>query len=61
MKSRGANRKERILNKTMKYPSNQEFKAFLKRLPKWILWLILVMLFGRFIILGYGNCSSNID
>ncbi|MEJ2154120.1 MAG: hypothetical protein P8X96_02195 [Desulfobacteraceae bacterium] len=36
----------------MKYPSSQEFKTFLKRMPRWIIWLILLMLFGRFIVLG---------
>ncbi len=36
----------------MKYPSEREFKAYFKRLPKWITWLILLMLFGRFIVVG---------
>jgi hypothetical protein len=36
----------------MKYPSNQEFKSFFKGLPKWVLWLILLLIFGRFIIVG---------
>jgi len=39
-------------NIAMKYPSNQDFKAFFKRMPKWVIWLILLILFGRFIILG---------
>lgn len=35
----------------MKYPSNEDFKVFFKRLPKWVIGLILLLLFGRFIIL----------
>jgi hypothetical protein len=36
----------------MTYPSNREFKALFKLLPKWAIWLLLVMLFGRFVIVA---------
>jgi hypothetical protein len=39
----------------MKYPSNEDFKVFFKRLPKWVIGLILLLLFGRFIILVLYN------
>ena len=36
----------------MKYPSNKDFKEFFKLLPKWVIGLILFLLFGRLIIVG---------
>jgi len=34
----------------MKSPSPWEFNNFFSRLPKWVVPLILVMLFGRFLL-----------
>jgi hypothetical protein len=36
----------------MRYPPRPEWKRFFNRLPRWILGLILVLLFGRFVILA---------
>ena len=35
----------------MKYPRRRDFKRFFKRLPIWALPLILLLLFGRFLLL----------
>ena len=35
----------------MKYPSKQDFKVYFSDLPIWVLPLILVLLFGRFVYL----------
>jgi hypothetical protein len=35
----------------MKYPSPRDFKAYFKRLPWWVVPLILLLLFGRFILI----------
>lgn len=36
----------------MKYPSRQEFKRYFKRIPRWVILLILVLLFGRFVLIA---------
>ena len=36
----------------MKYPSLEDFRRFFKRLPWWVIPLILVLLFGRFVIIA---------
>jgi hypothetical protein len=36
----------------MKYPTTKDFQRFFERLPWWVIPLILVMLFGRFVILA---------
>ena len=35
----------------MKYPSHRDFKRYFKRLPVWVIPLILLLLFGRFVLL----------
>jgi len=35
----------------LKYPSTHDFKAFFSRLPRWVIPLILILLFGRFILM----------
>lgn len=35
----------------MKYPSRQDIQRFFRRLPWWVVPLILLLLFGRFILL----------
>lgn len=35
----------------MQTPSRQDFKRFFKGLPGWVLPLILVLLFGRFLLI----------
>jgi len=35
----------------MKYPTRQDFQRYFKRLPWWVLPLILLLLFGRFLVL----------
>jgi hypothetical protein len=34
----------------MKTPSSRQFKKFFDRLPRWVIPLILILLFGRFLI-----------
>lgn len=34
----------------MKYPDPEEFREFFRRLPRWVIPLIIVMLFGRFVL-----------
>ena len=36
----------------MKYPSRQAFKSYFKRMPRWVILLILVLLFGRFVLIA---------
>ena len=36
----------------MKHPPPQEWREFFRRLPKWIIFLVLAMLFGRFVLLA---------
>ena len=36
----------------MKYPSRQEFKAYFSRMPRWVILVILVLLFGRFVLIA---------
>jgi hypothetical protein len=36
----------------MKYPSRQDFQRYFKRLPAWVIPLILLLLFGRLVILA---------
>lgn len=36
----------------MKLPSSQDFQRFFKRLPRWAIVLILILLFGRFVIVA---------
>ena len=36
----------------MKLPSPQDFQRYFKRLPWWVIPLILVLLFGRFVIVA---------
>ena len=36
----------------MKYPSRQEFQSYFKRMPRWVVLLILMLLFGRFVIIA---------
>ena len=36
----------------MKYPSPVEFAAFFKRLPRWAIVLVIVLLYVRFVIVG---------
>ena len=36
----------------MKHPPPQEWREFFRRLPKWIIVLVLAMLFGRFVLLA---------
>ena len=36
----------------MKYPSRQEFQSYFKRIPRWAILLILVLLFGRFVLIA---------
>ncbi len=36
----------------MSYPPKTEWKQFFSKLPPWILLLILVLLFGRFVIIA---------
>ncbi len=36
----------------MKYPSRQEFERYFKRIPRWVILLILVLLFGRFVLIA---------
>ena len=36
----------------MKYPSREEFKSYFKRMPRWVILLILVLLFGRFVLIA---------
>jgi len=35
----------------VKYPSRQDFQRYFKRLPVWVIPLILLLLFGRFLLL----------
>ncbi|MGD9331077.1 MAG: hypothetical protein PVJ53_07180 [Desulfobacterales bacterium] len=37
---------------TSKYPSRQDFKSYFRRLPRWVIALILALLFGRFVIIA---------
>jgi hypothetical protein len=37
----------------MKYPSRHAFKRFFKRLPWWVVPLILLLLFGRFVLIFF--------
>jgi hypothetical protein len=39
----------------MKYPSRNTFKRFFKRLPWWAVPLILLLLFGRFILILFWH------
>jgi hypothetical protein len=36
----------------VKYPSTHEWKKFFKRMPRWIIALIIVLLFGRFVLIA---------
>jgi hypothetical protein len=36
----------------VKYPSRQDFKSYFKRMPRWVIPLILVLLFGRFVLVA---------
>jgi hypothetical protein len=36
----------------VKYPSRQEFKSYFKRMPRWVILLILLLLFGRFVLIA---------
>jgi hypothetical protein len=36
----------------MKYPSREEFKSYFNRMPRWVILLILVLLFGRFVLIA---------
>ena len=36
----------------LRYPSPQDFKAFFRRMPRWAIAVILVLLFARFLIVG---------
>ena len=35
----------------MIFPNKQEFKRFLSRLPRWIVLMIVIMLFGRLLLI----------
>ena len=35
----------------MKYPSRRDFQRFFKHLPAWVIPLILLLIFGRFLLL----------
>jgi hypothetical protein len=37
----------------MKYPTRQTFKRFFGHLPRWVVPLILLLLFGRFLLLFF--------
>lgn len=39
-----------IQGKPMKYPHPEKFRDFFRRLPRWVILLVLVMLFGRFVL-----------
>jgi hypothetical protein len=36
----------------VKYPSRQEFKSYFSHMPRWVTLLILVLLFGRFVLIA---------
>jgi hypothetical protein len=36
----------------VKFPSTKDFQRFFKRLPWWVIPLIVVLLFGRFVIVA---------
>lgn len=36
----------------MKYPSRREVKSYFSRMPRWVILLILVLLFGRFVFIA---------
>ena len=37
----------------MKYPSRRTFLRYFKRLPWWVVPLILILLFGRFVLIFF--------
>ena len=37
----------------MKYPPHRDFKRYFNRLPWWVIPLIIVLLFGRFVLLFF--------
>ncbi len=42
----------------MKYPSHQAFKDYFKDMPMWVIPLIIILLFGRFVILAVMKLVS---
>jgi len=39
----------------MKYPSRRTFHNYFKRLPWWVIPLILILLFGRFVLIFFWH------
>lgn len=42
----------------MKYPSRKTLAHYLRQIPRWVILLILMLLFGRFVIVAVFHLLS---